>query len=104
MKLSIKVSVLSIAFVSSPCLTTAVHATVKKKVLMSIISRVLILLTLNNKPAISGEIRYLALPARLTIPLALEYSSEVNKSVTVALYEGSRREEKAELIKKTNEK
>lgn len=42
---------------------------------MSMISSSLMLLTASSAPARMGEIRYLALPARLTRPLALEYSS-----------------------------
>ena len=41
----------------------------------------------------TGETRYLALPAKETRPLAFEYSSSVNKSETVALYAGSSKEE-----------
>ena len=64
--------------------TTAVEVTVRKNVLMSITNRSLMSLTASSAPARTGEIRYLALPAMLIIPLALEYSSFVRRSVTVA--------------------
>ena len=48
---------------------------VKKKVHISIMSKREISLTASRNPAITGENRYLALPARDTRPLAFENSS-----------------------------
>ena len=63
--------------------------TVRKKVQMSMRSSSFTSLTVSRKPAMMGENRYRALPARDTRPLALEYSSLVSKSVMVARKEGS---------------
>ena len=52
-----------------------------------------------STPAIIGESKYLALPARESSPLALENSSFVSKSLIVALNDGSSSDEKTELIK-----
>ena len=71
--------------------------TVRKKVHISIISRRLISETASSNPAIRGDIRYLALPASPTIPLAFVYSSLSRRSVIVALYAGSSRAENMEL-------
>ena len=65
-------SFFSAAFDASPCRTTPVQVTVKKKVPMSRISSSRISEIVSRIPARSGEIRYRALPARLTRPLALE--------------------------------
>ena len=75
-----------------------VTITVIIKVKISITSSNLMSLTAKSSPANIGDTRYLALPAKLTMPLALEYSSFVKISVTVALYEGSNKAEKIELI------
>ena len=93
-----KLSVLSGSFAVMAFLTIAVHITVRKNVLISISSKSFTSLTASSSPAMRGEIRYLALLAIPAIPLALEYSSFVRRSVTVALYEGSSNDEKTELI------
>ena len=82
--LSANVSLSSAGFETSPFFTTAVDVTVTKKVQISITSSSRMSLTVSRIPARTGEIRYLALPARLTRPLAFEYSSRVKRSVTVA--------------------
>ena len=84
-KLSIKLPVLSGSFVTMLFLTAAVHITVRKNVQISIMRRNFTSAAVSRSPAIRGENRYLALPVILTIPLALEYSSLVRRSVTVAL-------------------
>ena len=78
---------------SIPLLTANVESTVRINVQISITSKIFTSLTESKIPAMTGETRYLALPARETSPLAFEYSSGVNKSETVALYAGSRNEE-----------
>ena len=55
-----------------PLFTANVEITVKMNVQISIINRILTSLNDNKIPAITGETRYLALPARLTRPLAFE--------------------------------
>ena len=62
------------------------------------ISKSLMSKAARSSPARTGDTRYLALPARLTIPLALEYSSLLNRSVIVARKEGSSKDEKMELM------
>ena len=79
-------------------LTVAAAVIVRKNVHMSMISRSLISAIVSSAPAMMGESRYLALPARETSPLAFEYSSGVSRSVIVALNDGSRRAENTELI------
>ena len=66
-------------------LTTAVDITVKKNVQISISKSSFTSEMLRRKPAMIGEKRYFALPARDTSPLAFENSSFVSKSVIVAL-------------------
>ena len=90
-------SLFSITDAPMPRLTTAALMTVKKKVQISITSSNFISLTDRRSPAIIGENRYLADPARDTRPLAFEYSSAVRRSVMVALYEGSSSAEKMAL-------
>ena len=75
LKLSGKDASASAGFAEIPLRTTAVHITVRKNVPISIIKSIFTSLTVSTKPAISGDIRNLALPAMLTMPLALEYSS-----------------------------
>ena len=79
-------------------LTTAAATTVRKNVQMSIMSISLMSLAARRNPAITGEKRYLAEPAIDTRPLAFEYCSFVRRSVMVAVYDGSRRAEKTELM------
>ena len=83
--------------VPSPFLTTAVEIIVRPKVAISMTSNKRISETANRRPARNGEIKYLALPARLTRPLAFANSSFVSKSDIVALYDGSKSDEKTEL-------
>ena len=97
-KLSMKLPDRSGLFVIMLFLTTPIHITVRKNVQISITISSFTSATVSSMPAMSGEIRYLALPEMLTIPLAFEYSSLVRRSVTVALYEGSSNDENTELI------
>ena len=53
----------------------------------------------SSRPAITGDTRYRALPAREVRPLAFVYSSLVSRSVIVALKAGSGRAEKQALTK-----
>ena len=97
LKLFINDSFSFFSVVGSPFLTTAALITVKKNVQISIIRRSFTSLIPSRNPAITGEKRYLALPASDTNPLALENSSFVSRSVIVALYDGSRRAENTAL-------
>ena len=84
-------SVLRLVF--TPFLTIAVAITVTKNVHISIISKREISLIVSKNPAITGETRYLALPASETSPFALENSSLERISVIVDRYAGSNSEE-----------
>lgn len=66
------------------------------KVIISTISNTFILNKANKGPAIIGEIRNLDELAICISELAFTYSSFVNRSVIVALYDGSRSDENIE--------
>ena len=83
----------SVFFFAIPFLTTKVDITVRINVHISITSNTLTFANDKTIPAITGEIRYLALPASDISPLAFEYSSSVSRSETVALYAGSSNDE-----------
>ena len=68
-----------------PCLTIKVVVIVTKKVDTSMSNNREMSCYASNRPAMMGENRYLALPAKDTNPEALENSSLDNRSVIVAL-------------------
>ena len=79
-----KLSLFEVAEEAMFFFTNAAAASVRKKVQISITRRSFISYFPSSSPAMIGESRYLALPEREIIPLALVNSSSDKISVTVA--------------------